>query len=60
MIHPGTRQDYAPLRSYSVIDLVAERRSTRRFRLYYRFSAAASLVAQMGCGSFIVRYGALR
>ena len=28
--------------------------------VYYGFSAAASLVAQMGCGSFIVRYGALR
>ena len=28
--------------------------------VYYGFSAAASLVAQMGCGSFIIRYGALR
>ena len=28
--------------------------------VYYGFSAAASLFAQMGCGSFIVRYGALR
>ena len=28
--------------------------------VYYGISAAASLVAQMGCGSFIVRYGALR
>jgi Major Facilitator Superfamily len=28
--------------------------------VYYGVSAAASLVAQMGCGSFIVRYGALR
>src|SRR4029077_4485474 len=27
---------------------------------YYGVSAAASLVVQMGCGSFIVRYGALR
>ena len=27
---------------------------------YYGVAAAASLVAQMGCGSFIVRYGALR
>src|SRR5215469_14464747 len=28
--------------------------------VYYGISAAASLVAQMGCGSFIVRYGAVR
>ncbi len=28
--------------------------------VYFGLSAAASLVAQMGCGSFIVRYGALR
>src|SRR4029077_19333774 len=28
--------------------------------VYYGVSAAASLVAQMGCGSFIVRHGALR
>jgi MFS family permease len=28
--------------------------------VYYGISAAASLVAQKGCGSFIVRYGALR
>jgi MFS family permease len=28
--------------------------------IYYGVSAGASLVAQMGCGSFIVRYGALR
>src|SRR5207244_4227420 len=28
--------------------------------VYYGVSAAASLVAQMGCGSFIIRYGALR
>jgi MFS family permease len=28
--------------------------------VYYGVSAAASLFAQMGCGSFIVRYGALR
>jgi MFS family permease len=28
--------------------------------VYYGLSAAASLLAQMGCGSFIVRYGALR
>ncbi len=28
--------------------------------VYYGFSAAASLFAQMGCGSFIIRYGALR
>jgi hypothetical protein len=28
--------------------------------VYYGLAAAASLVAQMGCGSFIVRYGALR
>ena len=28
--------------------------------VYYGVSAAASLLAQMGCGSFIVRYGALR
>src|SRR6185437_16678388 len=28
--------------------------------VYYGLSAAAALVAQMGCGSFIVRYGALR
>jgi MFS family permease len=28
--------------------------------IYYGISAAASLVVQMGCGSFIVRYGALR
>jgi hypothetical protein len=27
--------------------------------VYYGVSAAASLVAQMGCGSFIIRYGAL-
>src|SRR3954447_14530413 len=28
--------------------------------VYYGASAAASLFAQMGCGSFIIRYGALR
>src|SRR5436190_10098512 len=28
--------------------------------VYYGVSAAASLFAQMGCSSFIVRYGALR
>src|SRR5690349_11592960 len=28
--------------------------------VYYGVSAGASLFAQMGCGSFIVRYGALR
>ena len=28
--------------------------------VYYGLSAAASLLAQMGCGSFIIRYGALR
>jgi MFS family permease len=28
--------------------------------VYYGVAAAASLIAQMGCGSFIVRYGALR
>src|SRR6202035_3075029 len=28
--------------------------------VYYGLSAAAALLAQMGCGSFIVRYGALR
>src|SRR3954454_3358958 len=28
--------------------------------VYYGASAGASLVAQMGCGSFIIRYGALR
>ena len=28
--------------------------------VYYGIAAAASLVAQMGCGSFIIRYGALR
>jgi MFS family permease len=28
--------------------------------VYYGISAAASLLVQMGCGSFIVRYGALR
>ena len=28
--------------------------------IYFGLSAAASLIAQMGCGSFIVRYGALR
>src|SRR3954470_1805339 len=28
--------------------------------VYFGFSAAASLVAQMGCGSFIIRHGALR
>jgi MFS family permease len=28
--------------------------------IYYGATAAAALVAQMGCGSFIVRYGALR
>jgi MFS family permease len=28
--------------------------------VYYGVSAAASLFAQMGCGSFILRYGALR
>src|SRR5262245_53811623 len=28
--------------------------------VYYGVSSAASLFAQMGCGSFIVRYGALR
>jgi hypothetical protein len=28
--------------------------------VYYGVAAAASLIVQMGCGSFIVRYGALR
>jgi MFS family permease len=28
--------------------------------VYYGLSAVASLIAQMGCGSFIIRYGALR
>src|SRR5438094_949413 len=28
--------------------------------VYYGVSAAASLFAQLGCGSFIIRYGALR
>src|ERR1700724_4178507 len=28
--------------------------------VYYGVAAAASLFAQMGCGSFIIRYGALR
>jgi hypothetical protein len=28
--------------------------------VYYGVAAAAALFAQMGCGSFIVRYGALR
>jgi hypothetical protein len=28
--------------------------------VYYGISAAASLVVQIGCGSFIIRYGALR
>ena len=28
--------------------------------IYFGLTAAASLVAQLGCGSFIVRYGALR
>src|SRR3954462_2153033 len=28
--------------------------------VYYGRSAAASLIAQMGCGSFIIRHGALR
>ena len=28
--------------------------------LYFGLAAAASLIAQMGCGSFIIRYGALR
>jgi MFS family permease len=28
--------------------------------IYFALTAAASLVAQLGCGSFIVRYGALR
>jgi MFS family permease len=28
--------------------------------IYFAFTAAASLVAQLGCGSFIVRHGALR
>jgi hypothetical protein len=28
--------------------------------VYYGVAAASSLFAQMGCGSFIVRYGALR
>src|SRR3954451_20778121 len=28
--------------------------------IYFGFAAAASLIAQMGCGSFIIRYGALR
>ena len=28
--------------------------------MYFGLTAAASLVAQLGCGSFIVRYGALR
>src|SRR5258708_32236240 len=28
--------------------------------VYYGIAAAASLLAQMGCGSFVIRYGALR
>ena len=28
--------------------------------IYFGLTAAASLVAQLGCGSFIVRYGAMR
>ena len=28
--------------------------------VYYGISAAASLIGQMGCGSFIIRYGAMR
>ena len=28
--------------------------------VYFGLSAAASLIAQMGCGSFIIRHGALR
>ena len=28
--------------------------------VYYGLSAAAALLAQMGCGSFVIRYGALR
>ena len=28
--------------------------------IYFGLAAAASLIAQMGCGSFIIRYGALR
>src|SRR5260370_39449209 len=28
--------------------------------VYYGLSAAAALFAQMGCGSFVIRYGALR
>src|ERR1700736_4827182 len=28
--------------------------------VYYGLAAVASLIAQMGCGSFIIRYGALR
>ena len=28
--------------------------------VYFGLAAAASLIAQMGCGSFIIRYGALR
>ena len=28
--------------------------------VYYGLAAAGPLLAQMGCGSFIVRYGALR
>src|SRR5260370_436912 len=28
--------------------------------LYYGLSAASALLGQMGCGSFIIRYGALR
>src|SRR5437764_14864782 len=28
--------------------------------VYFGIAAAASLLAQMGCGSFIIRYGALR
>src|ERR1043165_7866079 len=28
--------------------------------IYFGITAAASLVAQLGCGSFIVRHGALR
>ena len=28
--------------------------------VYYGIAAAASLLVQMGCGSFIVRYGAMR
>jgi hypothetical protein len=40
--------------------IAARRADPAWIGVYYGVSAAASLVAQMGCGSFIVRYGALR